>query len=108
MGAATDQRLRLFLGLWASALFALLWAGLVISALSGGGLALDAWRALSELPPVVGLAVWILGLPIPVALWASQAELPALVVAFVVVGLVAWTSVAWVGLARTLATRSRR
>ena len=56
-----------------------------------------------ELYKKLGAAGW-LGLPIPVALWASQAELPALVV----VGLVAWTSVAWVGLARTLATRSRR
>jgi hypothetical protein len=105
--AAADRRLRLSLGLWASALFALLWAGVVISSLSGGGIANDAWRALTELPPVVALAAWLLCLPIPVALWTSQSGLPTILVAFVVMGLVAWTTVAWVGLARTLGARGR-
>jgi hypothetical protein len=105
VAAAADRRLRLALGLWASAIFAVLWTSIVVNALGVAGLADDAWRALADLPPVVGVAVWLLCLPILVALWAAQPGQPAILVAFVVVGLVAWTAVAWFGLARTLLAR---
>jgi hypothetical protein len=107
MGGAADRRMRIAFGIWASALFAVLWAGIAISAVGGAGLAADAWRALNGLHPLVEVAVWLLCLPIPVALWAAQPGQPTILVAFVVVGLVAWTAVAWFGLARTLLARGR-
>ncbi len=102
MGASASRRLRLGLGVWASLAFLVLWAGALLDLLGGGHLAADAWGWLAGLPDLVGFALWVLLLPVAVALSASQSGLPVLVGGLVVTGLVLWTAVAWIGLARTL------
>lgn len=102
--ASADRRLRIWLGAWASLAFLVLWVGALLSLAGGGRLADDAWSWLTGLPGLIGLAVWVLLLPAAVGLWASQAGLPGIVGWLVVVGLVLWTGVAWLGLARALRT----
>ena len=102
MPASVDRAIRLSLAIWASVLFAVLWVGVVANLAGGGRLADDAWQALNALPPLVGALAWLLGLPLAVALWAAQADLPTAVAIVIMIGLGAWTAVAWTGLARTL------
>ncbi len=102
-----DRGLRLALGLWASLAFLVLWVGAAANLAGGGHLATDSWTWLTSLPDVVGFAVWVLLLPVAVGLWASQADPPAIVGGLVAFGLVLWTAVAWLGLARTLGAGRR-
>jgi hypothetical protein len=104
VGASASRRLRLGLGVWAALAFLVLWAGALLDLASGGRLAADAWAWLSGLPDPVGFAAWVALLPVAVALWASQTEVPAIVGGLIAVGLVLWTAVAWFGLARTIAS----
>ena len=88
--------------------FLVLWAGAAASLPWGGQLAVDAWAWLTGLPDLVGFAAWVLLLPVAVGLWASQADPPAVIGGLVALGLVLWTGVAWLGLARTLRSVRRR
>ena len=105
MSGQGRQLVSLALGIWASALFVVLWAGFAVNAANGGQLAASAWQALTALPPVAEAAVWVLCLPVTVALWASQAALSGIAGPLVVLGLALWTAVAWAGLARALRAR---
>jgi hypothetical protein len=102
VGTSAGRRLRLSLGLWASLAFLVLWVGAAANLAGGGHLAIDSWTWLAGLPDIVGFAVWVLLLPVAVGLWASQTDPPAIVGGLVALGLVLWTAVAWLGLARTL------
>jgi len=99
---SSHRRLRLALGIWASTVFVVLWAGAIAGAAGGGQPFEDAWRALGGLDGAARLAAWVVFLPIAVALWAANAELPAPILALVAIGLVAWTAAAWGGLVGTL------
>jgi hypothetical protein len=94
--------LGIILGVWASAAFLVLWAGAVLNLAAGGHVAGDAWSWLGELPDLAQFAAWILLLPVAVALWVSQSDVPELVRTVAALGLVLWTAVAWIGLARAL------
>lgn len=98
-----DRGLRLVLGAWASAVFLLLWAGVIVALAGNGALLATLWEGLSGLDGAVMLLAWILFLPVGVGLWAANAGLSLPVTILVVIGLVAWTAAAWGGLARTLA-----
>jgi len=102
MSAVRDRRLRLALGTWASAAFAVLWIGAAVNVVGDGRLAPDAWRWVTDLAAVPQLVAWVVLLPATVALWASQSDLPAVLGWVVAAGLVVWTVVAWAGLARAL------
>ncbi len=105
VGPSAERRLRLWLGSWASVAFFVVWAGALLDLAGGGRLAPDAWAWLTGLPDIVGFALWVLLLPVAVALWASQSDLPGLVGGLLVAGLALWTAVAWLGLARTVRAR---
>jgi hypothetical protein len=93
--------LEIVLAVYAAVAFALLWIGLGVGLATGGALFADTWTWLSGLEPLAAVVVWILALPIAIALWAWNADLPTLVAAVVAVGLVAWTLTAITGIVRT-------
>lgn len=100
-----ERGLRLVLGVWASAVCLLLWAGAIAAAAGNAALLTTLWEGLSELDGVAMVIAWILFLPAGIGLWAANAGLSLPVAVLVVAGLVAWTAAAWGGLARTLADR---
>jgi hypothetical protein len=93
------------LGLYAGAVFVLLWAGAVIGWVTGGATFADAWAWLSSLDTIAAVLAWILFLPIAVGLWAIDADLPPLAGAAIVAGLVVWTLAAASSLVRVLRRR---
>ena len=95
------RALEVALSLYGAAVFTVLWAGLAVGLVTGGGLLVDAWAWLTGLEPVAAVGAWILVLPIAVGLWAWNAVGSSLVTGAVAVGLVAWTLVAVSGLVRT-------
>jgi hypothetical protein len=99
------RALEVALGLYAAAVFSVLWIGFAVGLATGGGLLVDAWAWLTGLEPVAAVLAWILLLPIAVGLWAWNAVGSPLVMGAVAVGLVAWTLVAVSGLVRTLRRR---
>jgi hypothetical protein len=103
----TDRRIRVALGSWASLAFLVLWVGVALNLVHGGRLAGDAWSWLAALPGALQLVVSVLVLPVTIGLWVSEADVPTFVEGAVVLGLVAWTGVAWFGLLRILQTRRR-
>lgn len=100
-GGSRARALEITLALWATVIFALLWAGLAMGLATGGGLFADSWAWLTGLEPLAAVLVWILTLPIAVALWAWNADLPQLAALAVAVGLIAWSLVAVSGVLRT-------
>ena len=100
-----DRGLRLVLGVWASAVFLLLWAGAIVALAGNGALLTTLWERLTGLDGMMMILTWILFLPVGVGLWAANAGLSLPVTILVVIGLVAWTAAAWGSLARTLADR---
>jgi hypothetical protein len=103
--AGRGRRASLLLGAWASGVFLAMWIGAVLGLLADGALFGEAWAWLGSLGPVAAVIVWILFLPACVGLWATQSGLAAPVLLAVIAMLVAWTAVAWAGLARQVAAR---
>lgn len=72
------------------AIFAIVWiafgAGLVLSQ----GSVDQAWAAIRELPLLVQAIVWLLFLPVMIALWAWETTWPLLVRLPLVIGIGAW------------------
>jgi len=98
----TRRRMQLVLSSYASAVFAVLWFGLLVVLVSDASLADDAWEWLQGLPALPQVVAWILALPIAVGLWAWQAGLSDLVRMLVGLGLVAWTLVAFTNLTKAI------
>ncbi len=103
--AERGGRASLLLGAWASGVFVAMWTGAVIAMLENGAILVDAWAWLGSLGPVAAVVVWILFLPVCIGLWATQSGLAAPALFAVIALLVAWTAVAWAGLARQAAAR---
>lgn len=95
------RALEVFLASYAAVVFAVLWAGLAAGLTTGGALFTDTWTWLTGLEPLAAVIVWILTLPIAVALWAWNADLATLAGAAVAAGLIGWTLVAISGIVRT-------
>jgi hypothetical protein len=69
-----------------AALWVAFWAALVLQPS-----ALDAaWAAITSLPLVAQVVVWVLFLPLTAALWAWQTDWPLVLRVIVVVGIGAW------------------
>jgi hypothetical protein len=103
--AGRGGRASLLLGAWASVVFVALWIGAVLGVLGDGAVFAEAWEWLGSLGPVPAVVAWVLFLPACIGLWATQSGLPAPAFVAVIALLVAWTLVAWGGLARQLAVR---
>ncbi len=98
--------LEIVLKVYACAIFVLLWVYVALAALTESSLPADTWVWLSGLSTVAAVIVWLAILPVAVFLWASQADFEPLVMGLVMLGLVAWTVVAWAGLFRLRRRRS--
>jgi len=105
--ARADRSIRVTLAIWASVAFLAMWVGVALNLAGGGRLAGDAWSWLTSLSDVLRLVAWVVVLPVTIGLWAAASGVPPVVGGVVVVGLVAWTAVAWFGLARALQTGRR-
>jgi hypothetical protein len=103
--AVRGGRTSLLLGAWASGVFAVMWIGAILGMLGDGAVFREAWAWLGSLGPGAAVVGWVLFLPACIGLWATQSGLPVPAVVAVLALLVAWTAVAWAGLARRLATR---
>ena len=90
----------------ASLVFVLLWVYVALDVLTDSSLPADTWAWLSGLPLVATIVVWIAILPLGVYLWAAQADLDQIWMGLVMVGLVAWTWIAWSGLVRVMWRRA--
>ena len=82
-----------------------MWTGAVLAMLGNGAILMESWAWLGSLGPVAAVVVWILFLPVCIGLWATQAGLATPALFAVIALLVAWTAVAWAGLARQTAAR---
>lgn len=103
----TRRHIERGLTIYASAVFVLLWAGVVIAAFSDGRLLVDAWAWLEGLDTIAAIVVWIAILPIGVYLWAWQAELEPVLMGLVMIGLALWAAAAWSALVRSSVGRDR-
>lgn len=90
------------LGTYAIVIFAMLWVGFAV-ALAVNPEWLDAlWNGVRTLPPVAEIIVWVLFLPIMVALWIWESSWPALVRGLAFAGIVGWTLLAVSGFVRAV------
>jgi hypothetical protein len=92
------------LGVYASAVLAVMWLGFGVALLWQPDLPDQAWLALRSLPAVPQVVAWLLFLPAAVGLWAWTSDLPGLVVVAIGAGLIVWSLAAFGSLARTLRT----
>jgi hypothetical protein len=84
----------------ASLVFVVLWIYVAAAAFTDGTLLTETWDWLTGLDTVAAIVVWIAILPVAVFLWAWQAQLEPIWMGLVMLGLVAWTWIAWAGLLR--------
>ncbi len=89
------------LSAYGAAVFAAMWVGLAVGLATGGALFADTWTWLTSLEPVAAVIVWILTLPIAVALWAWSANLAPVAAVAAAAGLLGWTLLAVSGAMRT-------
>lgn len=99
-GNRSGRVLQIVLPLFASAVFVLLWIYVALATFTDSALPADTWAWLSGLDLVPAVVAWVAILPLGVYLWALDAGLEPLWMDLVMLGLVAWTIVAWAGLAR--------
>jgi hypothetical protein len=100
------RAIELVLVVAASLVFVLLWVYVALDVLTDSTVPADTWTWLSGLDLIGAIVVWIAILPVGVYLWAAQADLDQLWLGLVMLGLVAWTWIAWSGLVRVLWRRA--
>jgi len=105
-GGRIGRAVELVLVVAASLVFVLLWVYAALDVLTDSSLPADTWAWLSGLPLIPAIVVWLAILPLGVYLWAAQAGLDHIWLGLVVVGLVAWTWIAWSGLVRVMWRRA--
>jgi len=101
LGRAVD----IAISVYGAAVFTVLWVGLAVAVVSGGGILTDVWAWLMSLAPIPAVLAWIAILPIAVAAWAIDAGLEPWAMGVILLGLVGWTLVAVLGLVRTFRKR---
>ena len=72
------------------ALFGVIWAAFALALLVSQGSLDAAWQAIRDLPPVAQIVVWLLFLPVMVALWIWESAWPLVVRLVLVLGIGAW------------------
>ena len=76
---------------YALVIFAMLWVGFAIALVVNREWLDLLWNGVRALPIVVEIIVWVLFLPIMVALWIWESSWPALVRLVGFIGIVGWT-----------------
>jgi hypothetical protein len=104
-GTRIGRALEVVLVVLASLVFVVLWLYVAAAVLADGTLLADTWAWLGGLDTIAAIVVWVAVLPIGVYLWAWQADLEPIWMGLVMAGMVAWTGIAWSGLARLAARR---
>jgi hypothetical protein len=82
------------LSTYAVVIFAVLWVGFVIALVVDREWMDLLWNWVRALPSVAEIIVWVLFLPITVALWIWQSSWPVLVRLLGFAGIVGWTLLA--------------
>ena len=72
------------------ALFGVIWAAFALALLVSQGSLDAAWQSIRDLPPVAQIVVWLLFLPVMVALWIWESSWPLVVRLVLVLGIGAW------------------
>jgi hypothetical protein len=72
------------------AVFGVIWAAFALGLLVSQGSLDAAWQAIRELPGIGQIVVWLLFLPVMVALWIWETTLPLVVRLVLVLGIGAW------------------
>jgi hypothetical protein len=87
---------------YAAAVFVVLWLYVAAAAFTDGTLLADTWAWLGGLDTIAAIVVWVAILPVAVFTWAWQADLEPLWTGALMLGIVAWTAIAFSGLLRTV------
>jgi hypothetical protein len=82
------------MSIYANLIFVVLWVGFVIALVVGREWLDILWEWARALPPLPRIIVWVLFLPIMVALWIWESSWPALVRLAGFAGIAAWTLLA--------------
>lgn len=93
--ASSPGRLGTAMSAYAITVFALLWVGLLISALFGLDWPNQLWSGVGQLPIWAAILVWVLLLPIMVALCILQVSWPIGWQLLGFAAIAAWTLMAW-------------
>ncbi|MEA3334553.1 MAG: hypothetical protein U9R25_01495 [Chloroflexota bacterium] len=80
--------------LYANLIFVVLWVGLVVALIMNHEWLDEIWIWTQALPTVPKIIVWVLFLPIMVALWIWESSWPAVGRLLGFAGIVAWTFLA--------------
>jgi hypothetical protein len=70
--------------------FAILWIAFAAGLIWSQGSLDQAWAAVRALPLIVQIAVWVLLLPVMVALWVGETTWPLVLRLIVVAGIASW------------------
>ena len=101
------RAIELVLVVAAALVFVALWIYVALDVFTDSSLPADIWAWLSGLDLIPAIVVWLAILPLGVYVWAAQADLDQIWLGLIMVGLLAWTWIAWSGLARVLWRRTR-
>ena len=90
------------MGVFANVIFAMLWIGFIAALVSNREWLDILWNWAQTLPLVLKIIVWVVFLPIMVALWIWESSWPALVRGLAFAGIVVWTLLAVSSFLRTV------
>ena len=90
------------ISIYAIIIFVVLWLGFAVALVVNREWLDLLWTWVRELPPVAEIIIWVLFLPIMVALWFWESTWPDVLRFVGFAGIVAWTLVAVSGLQRAL------
>ena len=107
MGQRIGRAMEIVFPILATIVFVILWVYVVLASFTDSPLPADTWAWLSGLDTIAAVIVWIIILPLAVYLWAWQADLEPVWMGLVMLGMVAWTSLAVSGLRRGLFRRGQ-
>lgn len=82
------------LSLYANVVFLVLWVGFVTALVVNQDWLADVWDWAQALPPIPGIIVWVLLLPIMVGLWIWQSHWPDPARIVGLIALASWTLLA--------------
>jgi hypothetical protein len=97
-GRRIGRAMEIIFPILASVVFVVLWIYVAVAVFGDETLLEDTWAWLTGLDLIPAVIVWIAILPIGVFLWAWGADLEPILMGLVMVGMVAWTGLAFSGL----------
>ena len=94
MEQSSDLVLRKVLSTYAVFIFAILWIGFAVAYFGNSAWLDDLWNWVQSFPLLGEIIIWILFLPITVALWIWESSWPVLLRLLGFAGIIGWTLLA--------------